>query len=65
MFSVQLALGRGQRGVGLPHPQVHLPAQQHLLLLLSLPHRLYRCREVLKFSLNSWSLNCCSLPVVP
>ncbi len=27
MFSVQLALGRGQHGVGLPHPQVHLPAQ--------------------------------------
>ena len=37
LFSVHLALAGGQLGLGLPHPQVHLPPQQHLLLLLGLP----------------------------
>ena len=33
-----MALERRQPGVGLSDPEADLPSQQHLLLLLSLPH---------------------------
>ena len=45
-FSVHLALARGQPGLGVPDPEVHLPPQQHVLLLLGVPHRDDRLREI-------------------
>ena len=46
-FSSCLAMARGQPGLGVPDPQVHLPPQQHVLLLLSVPHRDDCLREIL------------------
>ena len=41
-----MALVRGQPGLGLPDPEVHLPPQQHVLLLLGVPHRDDRVRKI-------------------
>ena len=41
-----MALVRGQPGLGLPDPEVHLPPQQHVLLLLGVPHCDDRVREI-------------------
>ena len=41
-----MALVRGQPGLGLPDPEVHLPPQQHVLLLLGVPYRDDRVREI-------------------
>ena len=41
-----MALARGQPGLGLPDPEVHLPPQQHVLLLLGVPHCNDRVREI-------------------
>ena len=44
--SVRMALEWGQYCLGLSHTKVHLPSQQHLLLLLSLPDYHDSCGEI-------------------
>ena len=44
--SDHLALARGQPGLGVSDPEVHLPHQQHVLLLLRVPHCDDRLREI-------------------
>ena len=41
-----MAVGRRQPGVGLSHPEVDLPPEQHLLLLLRFPDGPHSGREI-------------------
>ena len=46
LISFWMAVGRRQPGVGLSHPEVDLPPEQHLLLLLRFPDGPHSGREI-------------------